>query len=128
MRQQEQRLFAILSLIVAVCACIAAWIVIVPLIRPLFGSPTPTPESFDYQVRVQVQGSGIPIQNAHVIIDIGGGIAPKEGYTDANGFARIFIDAARTGKAGRLIVEAIGYVNYTRNIDLINGVLPEVVQ
>lgn len=83
--------------------------------------------SFSYPVRVQAKGTGEHIPNAKITIEVIGK-APLDEVTDANGFARVFIDADRVGQPSKLIVQVTGYKQYIQNIDLTEGSLPDVVQ
>lgn len=116
---------AFLFIIAAISDAFGAW----EGIKNLFSLSPATIESFDYQVRVERienENRNEPIRNAEVIIEIGG-FAPKNDTTDVNGLARIFIDASRAGKPGRLIINADGYEQYIENIDLTLNSLPDVV-
>lgn len=125
MSRKEQKMYAILGLIVAVLACVATWIV-VPQIQDVFRQPTPMVGSFEYQVRVQNREASQNIPNAKVTIEVAGQ-APLDEITDANGFARISINASYAGKPGRLLVEASGYEAYRQEIDLTEGILPDTI-
>jgi hypothetical protein len=84
-------------------------------------------DSFYYPVRVQAKGTSDYIPGAKITIEVAGK-APLDGFTDDNGFARVFVDPDRVGEPGVLRVEAAGYEQYTQNIDLYEEVLPDVVQ
>lgn len=87
----------------------------------------PANNSFSYPVRVQAKRTGEHIPDAKITIEVIGK-APLDEITDANGFARIFIDADRVGQPGKLIIQATGYKQYIQNIDLTEGNLPDVLQ
>ncbi len=103
-------------------------------------SPTPTPipsqvpntsvetTSFDYAVTVRDSNTGNPISGAHVLIETGGGLAPKNGYTDSNGYVRITIDAKLVNTKGRLSIEATNYQRFFQEINLTLGELPDEVR
>lgn len=101
-------------------------------------APTPIPSqvpdapadvtSFDYAVTVRDSNSKKPISGAHVLIETGGGLAPKNGYTDSNGYVRITIDAKLVNTKGRLSIEASGYQRFTQEINLTLGELPDEVR
>jgi hypothetical protein len=98
----------------------------------LFTPKTPTPApaaqgSFDYQVRVQDKSTGIEIARAQVSVEVIGQ-ATKFDVTDSHGTARLFIDAAKEGQPSRLKVEAPGYKSYDQQIDLLQNVLPAIIQ
>jgi hypothetical protein len=95
-------------------------------IKSLFSPHSTVINSFDYQIRVEDKSTNQPIQNAKVIIE-GSGFAPKNSIADVNGNARIFVDVSHAGKPGLLIVEALGYKRYVKNIDLIENELPDIV-
>lgn len=90
------------------------------------GSASSQSENFDYQVHIE--SSGMPIVNATVTIEIGGGRAPLDTISDSAGLARIIIDKSYIGKPGRLIIRATGFKPFTQNIDLTEGNLPKIVQ
>jgi hypothetical protein len=97
--------------------------------EPTRPEPTrpPLSQTFQYSVKVQAKETGEDIPNVRVIIEVIGQ-APLDEVTDSNGFARVFIDANRAGQPGRLIVQATGYKKYTQNIDLLEDMLPEIIQ
>jgi hypothetical protein len=118
----------IVAITCGVFALLQRQLSVTPMPRP---TNTPLPQvgpNFDYFVRVQEQGIGKPIPDAKVTIDLGGGTASKDEYTDSNGLARMFIDFSYAGKAGRLIIEATGYELYIQNIDLSKDALPDIVR
>lgn len=106
-----------------VVALIGLIAVIIPLVINNKASTSP---SFTYAVRVQKEGTSQNIPNAKVTIEVAGQ-APLDEITDANGFARIAINASYAGKPGRLLVEANGYEAYRQEIDLTEGNLPDTI-
>jgi len=82
--------------------------------------------NFDYSVRVQASDTSLPIPNAKVTIEVIGQ-APLDEVTDSNGIARFFIDTSRSGQPARLIIRTAGFKLHIQNIDLRQGVLPDVV-
>ncbi len=94
-------------------------------------SNTPTPQSssssFSYFVHVQAKDTGEDVVRAEVTIQ---NIekAPLDAATDSKGVARIFVDSSYAGKPGFLIIHAEGYEDYTQNLDILKGVLPDNVQ
>lgn len=94
----------------------------------LFPSATSTPSaSFNYQVRVQAEDTGEYVQGARIAVDVAGQ-APLDAITDMIGFARVFIPSSYAEQPAVLIVEAVGYERYTKNIVLIAGTLPDVAE
>jgi hypothetical protein len=108
-----------------IIAVLIALTAVVAIIFPVF---LPRPGSFDYTVQVQAQDTGEDISNAEVRIEVGEGKAPLSGITDANGLARISVDASYMEKPAILIVEAFGYKKRRQEIDLIKGNRAYVVQ
>lgn len=106
-----------MSLIIAITACGGG-----------NGGGTSIPEAhFEYQVRVQEKGGKANLSSAQVRIEVSSQ-APLTAVTDNNGTARIFIDSSIEGKPARLIVEASGFENYEKNIDLQKELLPTIIQ
>lgn len=100
-----------------------------PTSIPSRASDTPANATdFDYAVTVRDRDTIKPISGAHVLIETGGGIAPKNGYTDSNGYVRIAIDAKLVDTKGRLSIEAIGYQRFTQEINLKLDELPAEVR
>lgn len=91
---------------------------------------TPTPESDNlvYPVTVRANDTGQPIEGAHILVETGGGLAPKNAYTDANGFVRVAIDASQSGKQGRVTVSAANYKRKMYDIDLLPDMLPDEIR
>jgi hypothetical protein len=82
--------------------------------------------TFQYIVKVQDINTDESIFNAQVIIEVLNR-APLYVHTDSNGFARVFIDENRIDEPGRLRVEAKGYEISEREIDLVQGRLPQKI-
>lgn len=91
-----------------------------------FAFPATTKSEFYYPVEVQSE-TGDTVSDAEVTIQVGR-LAPLNGITDVNGFVRIFVDSSYTGQPGVLIVEAKGFVRYRQEINLTEGILPDVVR
>jgi hypothetical protein len=115
-----------------------AGVIIAPLFEDKPIEPTSIPPqatdatinaaSFDYAVTVRDNDTGGPISGAHIMIETGGGFAPKNGYTDSNGFVRISIDAGLVGTKGRLSVEVADYKRFMREIDLTLDEMPDEIR
>ena len=88
----------------------------------------PATNGFVYSVTVMDKVSTKPIENAHILIETGGGFAPKNAYTDSNGFVRITIDASQSGRQGRLSISATNYERQTHDIDLTSDALPQEIR
>jgi hypothetical protein len=73
-----------------------------------------------------MKGTDEDIPNAKVMLEVIDQ-APMDTVTDSNGYARLFVDNDRTGKPGKLIVQATGYKKYIQNIDLNPMRLPGTV-
>jgi hypothetical protein len=91
------------------------------------GANAKQPESFQYVIKVVKKGTDEEVPDAKVMLEVIGR-APLDAVTDSNGYARVFINNDRAGKAGKLIVQTTGYKKYVRNIDLNPMKLPDVVQ
>jgi hypothetical protein len=116
---------SLLGLLVAIAACVGAYLV-VPEVRQIMGLDD-TNTSFTYQVQVLAANDGEPIPGAQVLIQIGE-IAPLDEFTDSNGIARIIIDDTYIGQPGRLIVRANSYQTWEQNLTLDQQQLPDTVQ
>jgi hypothetical protein len=81
---------------------------------------------FSYSVRVQHEVTGVSIANALVTLEVANK-APLTGVSDSGGYARIFVDSDYAGREGRVRVEANGYGSITREIDLTQDRLPQVI-
>lgn len=90
-------------------------------------TPQPSPASFTYGVTVR-DPEGQPIANAHVLIELEDGKSPQDGYTDSNGYARIFVPAALAERPGRLVIEVDGRVVETQHVDLWLDQLPKEIR
>ena len=122
MSASAKKLFGFLIGLAAIVGCIAA-VLVVPEVRLFLGLDG---GDFSYQVRVQREGTGEIIKDAKVIIEVTGN-APLIGYTDSNGYARIFVGAKYSGQPGRLRVEAMGYEPYWEQLDITAGSLPAMI-
>jgi len=107
-----------------IVALIGLGVIVIPLI---FKSNQVPPTSFQYSVHVQAKDTGTDISNARVTIEVIGQ-APLDEITDSNGFARVSIDKNRSGQPGKLIIQADKYLKYTQNIDLLEDILPDIIQ
>jgi hypothetical protein len=83
--------------------------------------------TFDYQVRVQEKDTGKPVPNAKVKIEVRAK-SPLEAITDSNGLAKISVESSYTGQPAFLIIQVDGYEGHFRNIDLVEGNLPSLIQ
>ncbi|MCB0172708.1 MAG: hypothetical protein KDJ97_19395 [Anaerolineae bacterium] len=94
------------------------------------GSPSapanPPDDSFSYPIRVLKDGTNEYVPNATVTIEVSG-LAPLQGLTDTNGFARIFIDTSYVKKPARILIVANNYEPYRREIDLVKDTLPDTI-
>ena len=81
----------------------------------------------DYQVRVLDNVTDLPIENANVILQLGGR-APITDLTDSNGYARIFIDGDLDGQPARLLIETNDYKNQEIDIDVSVDDLPKTIR
>jgi hypothetical protein len=84
-------------------------------------------QSFHFAVHVQAQGTSEDIADAQVKISTFDGTAPRCSVTDGGGFARVPIDTSYMGQRALLIVEALGYKKYKREIDFTVGNLTQDV-
>lgn len=89
--------------------------------------PLPTPSSFSYLVQVQAKDTGQKVESAEVIISVGGRV-PLDSFTDSKGIARIIIPSNYVNEPGVLAVEAKEFKEYTQNIDLVEGALPDDIR
>ena len=110
-----------------IVALIGLGVIVIPLIFKQDKSNQESSSSFQYSVRVQAKDTGVDILNARVTIEVIGQ-APLDEITDSNGLARIFVDNNRSGQPGKLIVQVDKYSKYTQNIDLLEDILPDVIQ
>lgn len=86
-----------------------------------------TEETFQYIVHVEDLSTGEVIAGAEVIIEVIGKV-PLNAISDSYGTARFIIDDERVGQPGRIRIEVTGYKAYRENIDLIEDILPDIVQ
>lgn len=89
--------------------------------------PPPTPSNFSYLVQVQAKDTGQKVESAEVIISVGGRV-PLNGFTDSKGIARVIIPSDYVNEPGVLAVEAEEFKEYTQNIDLVEGALPDDIR
>ena len=110
------------AVITGIFAVIVAFISVLADRIPIEPTPTPQPP-FAYQVRVRSASGGQAISDAEVTIEVPGR-APLDDFTDVNGLAAIQIPVAYVDQASKLIIEAVGFDLYVRNITLQQGQLP----
>jgi len=107
---------------------LAVLIALTAVVTVVFPVLLPDSGGFNYTVQVQALDTGEDIPNAEVRIDVGEGKAPLSGITDANGFARIFVDASYEERPAILIVEAPGFRKHRQEVDLTKDGRTPVVQ
>lgn len=122
----RRQALVVLAAVIALVAVLALLALATGSIRP--GSiPTPTPPAtFLYQVRVLAEGTGAPVRDAKVIVEISGA-PPMDGLTDRDGVAPFPVDTARDGQQARLIVEATGYQRFDQAVNLTPATMKDVL-
>lgn len=115
---------------IAVALIGLAGVIISSLLTYLKGLPTPSPSVSEiiYNVRVIDNRTKLPIELAKVTIELIGGGAPLDSYSDSNGLTRIILSSEYVGKPARIIVTKDDYKSFYKNIDLLLEVLPDSIE
>jgi Tol biopolymer transport system component len=87
---------------------------------------TSTPTPFEFQIQVKDEDTGHAVVDANVTLQVENQPIFK-GKTNANGVAIISIEAVYKGQPGELLIETLGYENYSEMVDLVEEALAEIV-
>jgi len=122
----RRQALVVLAAVIALVAVLALLALATGSIRP-GSTPTPTPPAtFLYQVRALAEGTGAPVRDAKVIVELSGA-PPLDGLTDRDGVAPFPVDMARDGQPARIIVEATGYQRFDQAVNLTPSTIKDVL-